>query len=64
MGADRTGNSSMSVEELNAALGYPTITPDGRARARRRLAEARARWTPELRAALRQLIGHPSSDAA
>jgi hypothetical protein len=42
-----------------AAAGI-VVTPEGKARARRRLAEARARWTPERDAALRQQLGLPA----
>lgn len=39
-----------------AAAGI-TVTPEGRARARRRLRDARRRWTPELDAEARRQLG-------
>jgi len=40
-----------------------TVTEEGKARARAKLAESAARWTPERRAALRQQIGLPPAAA-
>lgn len=48
--------SQESVTELLAAAGI-VVTDEGRARARRRLAEARARRDPEKFAALRRQYG-------
>jgi hypothetical protein len=45
-----------------AAVGI-TVTEEGRARARAKLAEARARHTPELRAAWRAEAGLPPERA-
>jgi hypothetical protein len=45
-----------------AAAGI-AVTPEGKARARRRLREAEERWTPELDAELRRQIGMPSRAA-
>jgi hypothetical protein len=46
-----------------AAVGI-TVTEEGKARARTRLAEGDARRTPELRAAWRAQIGLPPVSAA
>jgi hypothetical protein len=46
-----------------AAAGI-TVTDEGKARARARLAEADARRTPELREALRTQVGLPPAAAA
>jgi len=46
-----------------AAVGIE-VTEEGKARARARLAEAAARHTPELRAALRAQVGLPPASAA
>ena len=51
-----------STAELLAAVGI-TVTEDGKARARARLAEANARWTPERWAALRTQLGLPARAA-
>ena len=48
--------------ELLAAVGV-TVTAEGKARARARLDEAAARWTPERWAALRTQLGLPASAA-
>jgi hypothetical protein len=45
--------------QLLAAVGI-TVTEDGKARARARLAEAEDRWTPERWAALRTQLGLPA----
>jgi hypothetical protein len=60
MDTGRTGNSepSVSTEELLAAVGI-VVTDEGKARARAKLEAARARHTPEMRAALRAQIGLP-----
>jgi hypothetical protein len=47
---------------LLAAVGI-TVTEEGKARARRRLAEAAARRTPEIREALRKQLGLPAHAA-
>ncbi|HET8683008.1 MAG TPA: hypothetical protein VFM54_14230 [Micromonosporaceae bacterium] len=49
-------DSCEETEELLAAVGI-TVTEDGKARARARLAEADAAWTPERWAALREQLG-------
>ncbi|MGH3681394.1 MAG: hypothetical protein ACRDT2_14265 [Natronosporangium sp.] len=46
------------VSALLDAAGI-TVTDEGKARARRRLAEARTRWTPQRWARLREQIGLP-----
>jgi len=46
-----------------AAVGI-TVTEEGKARARAKLAEADARRTPELRAAWRAQMGRPPATAA
>lgn len=46
-----------------AAAGI-TVTDEGRARARRRLRDARRRWTPELEAAVREQLGLAQRTAA
>jgi hypothetical protein len=48
--------------ELLAAVGI-TVTEEGKARARARLDEAAARWTPERWAALREQLGLPARAA-
>jgi hypothetical protein len=48
--------------ELLAAVGI-TVTKEGKARARARLDEAAARWTPERWAALREQLGLPARAA-
>jgi hypothetical protein len=53
-GPDRS--PSVSTEELMTAAGY-TITDEGKARARAKLAEADARWTPERWAEFRREMG-------
>ncbi|HET6950396.1 MAG TPA: hypothetical protein VFI47_08475 [Acidimicrobiales bacterium] len=45
-----------------AAAGI-TVTEEGKARARAKLAEADARWTPERRAKLRKQLGLPARAA-
>jgi hypothetical protein len=57
MTTPRPGSDS-DVSALLDAAGI-TVTEEGKARARRRLAEARARWTPERWARLREQIGLP-----
>jgi hypothetical protein len=60
MDTEGAGNSrQVTTEELMAAAGQ-VITPEGRARARRRLDEARATWPPERWEALRRQIGRPA----
>jgi DNA-binding PadR family transcriptional regulator len=65
MAADQIGRTPRSVttEELMAAAGYE-ITDEGKARARAKLEEARARRTPERKAAFRRQIRGDSADAA
>ena len=46
-----------------AAAGI-TVTDEGRERARRRLRDARRRWTPDLDAALRAQLGLEQRTAA
>jgi hypothetical protein len=48
--------------ELLAAVGI-TITEEGKSRARAKLAEADARWTPERWTALREQLGLPARAA-
>lgn len=45
-----------------AAVGIP-VTEEGKARARAKLAEADARWTPERWDALRKQLGMPTRAA-
>ncbi|MPZ24987.1 MAG: hypothetical protein GEV12_00660 [Micromonosporaceae bacterium] len=54
--------SDADVSALLDAAGI-TITEDGKARARQRLAEAHARWTPERWTRLREQIGLPPRTA-
>jgi hypothetical protein len=49
-------------DEVLRAAGFP-ITEEGKARFRRRLEEARGRWTPERWAALREQLGLPEAGA-
>jgi hypothetical protein len=48
--------------ELLAAVGI-TVTEEGKSRARAKLAEADARWTPKQWAALREQLGLPGRAA-
>jgi hypothetical protein len=48
--------ASIDTTALLAAAGI-TVTDEGRKRARRRLRDARQRWTPELDAAARRQLG-------
>jgi hypothetical protein len=48
-----------STAAMLAAAGI-TVTEEGKARARAKLREARARWTPELDAKLREQLGLPA----
>ncbi|WP_029723976.1 hypothetical protein [Salinispora cortesiana] len=41
-----------------------TVTDEGKRRARRRLREARERWTPELDSAVREQLGLTDRNAA
>ena len=49
-------NHETTTDEQRAAAGF-TSTPEGRAEARRKLAESRAKWTPERFDALRAQLG-------
>ncbi|MEU7586805.1 hypothetical protein AB0A95_10945 [Micromonospora sp. NPDC049230] len=49
-------------EDVLAAAGI-VVTPEGKARARERLSEAKRRWTPELDAELRAQLGLPARAA-
>jgi hypothetical protein len=53
-------------EDMTAMLAAAgiTVTEEGKARARAKLAEASASCDPEQRAALRARLGRPSSTAA
>ncbi|MFG2047857.1 hypothetical protein ACGFIW_10565 [Micromonospora sp. NPDC048935] len=55
-------HSGTDTMALLAAVGI-VVTKDGLARARRRLEDARARWTPELDAAVREQLGLPARSA-
>lgn len=55
--------TSVDTTNLLAAAGI-TVTAEGRARARRRLRDARARWTPDLDAAARRQLGLDQPAAA
>lgn len=55
-------DSDADISALLAAAGI-TVTDEGRARARRRLAETRQRWTPDRWARLRQQLGVPPRTA-
>lgn len=55
-------DSEADVSALLAAAGI-TVTDEGKARARRRLAEARQRWTLERWARLREQLGLPPRTA-
>jgi predicted ATPase len=48
-------------EDMTAMLAAAgiTVTDEGKARARARLAESKERWTPERRAELRAQLGMP-----
>ncbi len=48
---------------LLASVGI-VVTEEGKARARAKLAEADARWTPERHAALRAQVGLPPESPA
>jgi hypothetical protein len=64
MGIDRTGNShSVSTEQALAEVGI-AVTPEGKARARARLAAGRAKLTPEVRDRAREQVGLPPVDDA
>jgi hypothetical protein len=56
-------DASDDTVAMLAAVGI-TVTEEGKARARARLAEADARRTPELRAAWRAQMGRPPATAA
>lgn len=47
---------SVATDELMAAAGY-TVTDEGKARARARLAEMDRQWTPERWAEFRRQMG-------
>jgi len=49
--------------DVLAAVGIP-VTEDGKVRARRRIAEAEDRFTPELREQARRQLGMPPRAAA
>jgi hypothetical protein len=57
------GEVHRDTAAMLAAAGI-TVTEEGKARARAKLAEADARRTPELRAAWRAQIGLPPAPAA
>jgi hypothetical protein len=52
------GADSQAAATMLAAAGI-VVTEEGKARARAKLAEADARWTPELRERARQELGLP-----
>jgi hypothetical protein len=56
-------DASQDATAMLAAVGI-TVTEEGKARARAKLAEADARRTPELRAAWRAQVGLPPAEAA
>ena len=55
--------TSQSMTAMLAAVGIP-VTEDGKVRARRRIAEAEDRFTPELREQARRQLGMPPRAAA
>ncbi|SCL21347.1 hypothetical protein [Micromonospora aurantiaca (nom. illeg.)] len=61
--ASQSPDTGADTTAMLAAAGIQ-VTPEGKARARRRLREARERWTPELDAALRKQLGLPGRTAA
>jgi hypothetical protein len=56
-------NASEDTTTMFAAVGI-TVTEEGKARARAKLAEADARRTPERQAALRAQVGLPPASTA
>ncbi|MEU3455637.1 hypothetical protein ABZ671_18850 [Micromonospora sp. NPDC006766] len=60
--ASQTPETGTDTTAMLAAAGI-TVTDEGKARARRRLREARARWTPDLDAAARAQLGMPARAA-
>ncbi|MFI6333150.1 hypothetical protein ACIBBG_33300 [Micromonospora chersina] len=61
--ASQSPDPGADTTAMLAAVGIQ-VTPEGKARARQRLREARERWTPELDAALRKQLGLPDRHAA
>ncbi|MFE9204136.1 hypothetical protein [Micromonospora sp. NPDC007230] len=60
--ADRSPDTGARSEEILAAAGI-VVSDEGKARARRRLDEARERWTAELDAQAREQLGLPARAA-
>ncbi|MFI6266687.1 hypothetical protein [Micromonospora sp. NPDC051006] len=60
--ANSSRETGARSEEILAAAGI-VVTPEGKARARRKLDDAERRWTPELDAELRAQIGLPARAA-
>lgn len=56
--ADNSPDTRERTAAMLAAAGI-TVTEEGKARARAKLAEADARWTPELHAKAREQLGLP-----
>jgi hypothetical protein len=60
---DKPGSDTCGDTEAMLAAAGITVTPEGKADARRKLRDARARWTPELDAELREQLGLPARAA-
>ncbi|MFC4018398.1 hypothetical protein ACFOW4_10650 [Micromonospora sp. GCM10011542] len=60
--ADSSPDTGARGEDVLAAAGI-VVSDEGKARARRRLDEAQARWTPDLDAAARAQLGLPARAA-
>jgi hypothetical protein len=60
--ADQVPDTATDTTAMLAAAGI-VVTDEGRARARRRLDDARARWTPVLEAEAREQLGLPARAA-
>ncbi|WP_319459550.1 hypothetical protein [Micromonospora sp. RTP1Z1] len=60
--ASQSPDTGTDTAAMLAAAGIE-VTDEGKARARRRLDDARARWTPELDAAAREQLGLPARAA-
>lgn len=61
--ASQTPETGTDTAAMLAAVNI-AVTEEGKRRARRRLREARERWTPELDSAVREQLGLTSRTAA
>ncbi|MBM0233724.1 hypothetical protein JNW91_18825 [Micromonospora sp. STR1_7] len=60
--ASQNPDTGTDTTAMLAAVGIE-VTEEGKARARRRLDDARARWTPALEAEAREQLGLPARAA-